>query len=274
LTHRKRSGDGLTTAEAARRVGVSVATLKRWAEAGLLPCTRTGGGHRRFSAAAVDLLVARQGRGQQGLSTWVERVLGGAPLELEREIFEARTAHGAWWSVADDLLEVVAEMTRRRRNSQLHVLQARIASRRLARAVDRWAKGLPALPEAPRLLLASLTSSEGEAALSLFGLCAAERGWETWIAGPVRASELASPFADEQRPSATVVYHSPEEELELDSMIPSAISTVFEASKIPLAFASDPGSASEIGFTRTLRTGRDLRTWLLDVEASLGIRRD
>lgn len=43
----------LTTREVARLCRVSDATVKRWAEAGLLESERTGGGHRRFRAEEI-----------------------------------------------------------------------------------------------------------------------------------------------------------------------------------------------------------------------------
>ena len=38
----------LTSKEAARLLGVSEASVKRWADGGLLPSAKTAGGHRRF----------------------------------------------------------------------------------------------------------------------------------------------------------------------------------------------------------------------------------
>lgn len=43
----------LTSREAARLLGVSEASVKRWADAGLLPAIKTVGGHRRFRPADV-----------------------------------------------------------------------------------------------------------------------------------------------------------------------------------------------------------------------------
>ena len=42
-----------TTSSAAEVLGVSEATIKRWADAGLLKCARTPGGHRKFDAPDV-----------------------------------------------------------------------------------------------------------------------------------------------------------------------------------------------------------------------------
>ena len=43
----------LTSKEAARILGVSEASVKRWADSGLLPAIRTAGGHRRFQPADI-----------------------------------------------------------------------------------------------------------------------------------------------------------------------------------------------------------------------------
>jgi excisionase family DNA binding protein len=49
----------LTIREASALVGVSVATLRRWCDAGLVRVSTTPGGHRRFARAAVlDLVPA------------------------------------------------------------------------------------------------------------------------------------------------------------------------------------------------------------------------
>ena len=52
-------GKTLTSRQAARLLGVSEASVKRWADGGLLPALKTAGGHRRFRPE--DLAAVRQG---------------------------------------------------------------------------------------------------------------------------------------------------------------------------------------------------------------------
>jgi len=43
-----------TSSEAAAYLGVSLATIRRWTDAGHISCYRTPGGQRRFSRAQLD----------------------------------------------------------------------------------------------------------------------------------------------------------------------------------------------------------------------------
>ena len=76
-TERGRGPRTLTASEAAALLGVSVATVRGWADQGSLPSHRTVGGHRRF-----DLDELRQWLAQRGAPAPEARRLRRAPLEL------------------------------------------------------------------------------------------------------------------------------------------------------------------------------------------------
>ena len=52
------SGLGLTASEAARHLGVSLSTIRRWSDMGYLKGYRTPGGQRRFSVQQLDEFLA------------------------------------------------------------------------------------------------------------------------------------------------------------------------------------------------------------------------
>jgi excisionase family DNA binding protein len=51
-----------TSSQAARYLGVSLATIRRWTDAGHVGCYRTPGGQRRFSRAQLDDFIASMQR--------------------------------------------------------------------------------------------------------------------------------------------------------------------------------------------------------------------
>jgi excisionase family DNA binding protein len=48
---------GLSTSEAARHLGVSLSTVRRWSDAGQLRGYRTPGGQRRFTVEQLDTFL-------------------------------------------------------------------------------------------------------------------------------------------------------------------------------------------------------------------------
>jgi len=72
---------GYTTSEAARRLGVSLSTIRRWSDLGYLRSYRTPGGQRRFSVQQLDEFLesletgapARHGAGDEGFDADVNR---------------------------------------------------------------------------------------------------------------------------------------------------------------------------------------------------------
>ena len=69
---------GLTTSEAARHLGVSLSTIRRWSDMGYLRGYRTPGGQRRFSIEQLD--------------EFLESLESGGPIAAEEPTFSGASA--------------------------------------------------------------------------------------------------------------------------------------------------------------------------------------
>jgi excisionase family DNA binding protein len=61
-----------TSSQAAHYLGVSLATIRRWTDAGHIGCYRTPGGQRRFSRAQLDNFITSMS--QEGPAGTVEAI--------------------------------------------------------------------------------------------------------------------------------------------------------------------------------------------------------
>ncbi len=101
----------LTLQEAADLLGIHPATLRSWADAGVIPSFRTPGGHRRFALEDVQAFIQSRSRGKVSLPAPTANHLVRTALEhTRRELPGART--GAAWYEAFD------EETRRRKRQE------------------------------------------------------------------------------------------------------------------------------------------------------------
>jgi excisionase family DNA binding protein len=123
-------GEVLSTAEVAKLLLVSEATIKRWADDGVLTCYRTAGGHRKFGRTDVEALVRSRGFPvpAPGLSVDWEQALRLAldadPAALEQLV----------WSALDG-------------GMPLEVLFDTVLGRALVEIGDRWAAGTATIAE-------------------------------------------------------------------------------------------------------------------------------
>lgn len=107
----------LTLHEAAEMLGVHPATLRTWADAGVIPSFRTPGGHRRFARADVEAFIRERSQGRAGLpAPKVNHIVRTALEQTRRALPQART--GAAWYEAFD------EETRRRKREEGRLLFA------------------------------------------------------------------------------------------------------------------------------------------------------
>lgn len=82
----------LTIHEASSLIGVSEATLRRWAEAGDVEAFVTPGGHRRFNRGAILGLLPHAGRPHRTLGQ-----MGGTPERVVRQYRRDLTSGQATW---------------------------------------------------------------------------------------------------------------------------------------------------------------------------------
>jgi len=83
----------LTLREACKRLGVSPATLRQWADAGKVQSFRTPGGHRRFLLSQLDTLATPRSP-QSKLQT--ELIIQNAIGKARREITAGKLAREKW----------------------------------------------------------------------------------------------------------------------------------------------------------------------------------
>lgn len=178
-------GTLLTSTEVARRLGVTAATVKRWADTGVLECARTAGRHRRFDPVVVERFQREHGAGVAA-GRFVDRVLEETePIALQAELLRERARLGAWWRVADWLGPEIEELGERWATRRIGIVEEHLASDRLGRAIARCSEMVPPRPDAPRILLAAAEGEDHLLGLALVDLVAREDGWRSLWSGRV-----------------------------------------------------------------------------------------
>lgn len=178
----------LTTTEAAAAAAVAPSTIKRWADQGILPFSRTVGGHRRFERFAIERLLREQpsasglSSGDPVATAWVRCLVDARRHEIDGRLLEARARLGSWWRVADELAVALAEMGNQWERGRMTVAEEHVASDALARALARVGDALPIRLDGPKCLLACAGEDEHTLGLSLAELCLREIGWApVWL---------------------------------------------------------------------------------------------
>lgn len=185
----------LTTTEAARAAAVAPSTIKRWSDQGLLPFSRTAGGHRRFERFDLERLLREQrapvSLGGPVAVEWVRRLVDGRRHEIDGGLLEARGRLGSWWRVADELAVALAEMGKQWACDRLTIADEHVASHALGRALARIGDALPIRLDGPKCVLACAAEDEHTLGLSLAELCLRELGWTPlWLGRRTPVAEV------------------------------------------------------------------------------------
>lgn len=211
-----REDEYMTSTQVAELLGVGPTSVKRWADAGLIPCVRTAGQHRRFERRVVDAFIERQRSGdgvadeQVDLAQWIEMLAGRAdPRLVHAQLLGERAMRGSWLEVAQTLGDVISEVGRRWECGVVTIAEEHILATRLQRALAFVSQTLPSSESAP---YAMLVVPEGEVhtlGLSLVEVCIRELGWNTeWLGANLPLREVVLRLATHPT-QAVVVSTSP-----------------------------------------------------------------
>ena len=183
----------LTSADVARRLGVSVSAVKRWADDGTLASERTAGGHRRFRSGEVERMrrEACRREGPDAWDGWVRGLESGDVHAAFALLYGERSRLGSWFPVAERLGELLADIGARWFRGDLSVAREHVATSTLGRALLLVAEAMPVPPQAPRCLLACVEGDDHTLGLSLAEVCLREAGWRTeWIGRDTRRADV------------------------------------------------------------------------------------
>jgi excisionase family DNA binding protein len=89
----------LSLTEASELLGVHATTLRRWADAGSIPCFRTLGGHRRFRV--VDLTAWMRGKQTTMVTPQSDALVQNAVGFTRQEMAERQVAGESWYLAFD-----------------------------------------------------------------------------------------------------------------------------------------------------------------------------
>ena len=185
-------GSLMTSADAARILGVGVTAIKRWTDEGTLPCVRTIGGHRRFRSADVQRLLRPESATASQWTAWIDTLLHSADAYAALALlFSERAEKGSWFRVADRLGALLGEVGERWQRGSLSVSDEHVVSAALQRVLSVAVESMAVPHDAPRCLLAAAEGEEHTLGLSLAELCLREAGWRAqWTGAHTRASDI------------------------------------------------------------------------------------
>jgi len=182
----------LTSTEAARLLGVSAATIKRWSDEGVISTVRTPGGHRRFRRLDVSLAAERLFTRTGGPELAELLLSRRTVLEIQAHILSERARLGSWAAVVDACTPVLMAVSARGRSGAVPYLTIAIARQLLQDALSRCADEMPTLPDAPRVLVAAVDGELPEIDPTLVRLCFRAASWTAWSVGHREPPELSS----------------------------------------------------------------------------------
>ena len=179
----KGADEHLTSTEAARLLGVSAATIKRWSDDGVISTVRTPGGHRRFRRLDVSLAAERLFTRTGGPELAELLLAHRSVLDVQAHLLAERARLGSWAAVADACTPALIAVASRGRSGAVPYLTTVVARQLLEAAVSRCADEMPTGAEAPRAVVAAVDEQTLGIDLALARLCLRAAAWRAWSVG-------------------------------------------------------------------------------------------
>lgn len=218
----------LSTEQVARLLNVTVSTIKRWADEGIIACIKTPGGHRKFELAEVTGFAEKHGMQLSGgtppslaedqleqlqfgihaqnyhrvANLFLEEALQGDREGLFQLLLYVTRHHIRFATVADEIIRpALVQIGERWHQGSLEVSQEHRASAAIAEALVRLAPELHRKPS--NGLTAVCACAEGEQheiGLRCMGYALELEGWKVHYLGANTPYETLSLFAREMKP--------------------------------------------------------------------------
>lgn len=220
--------DIVTVSDAAEILGVSVSSIKRWVDDGMLPAVKTSGGHRRLKVS--DLLELARSGISGGINIDFFRKKPGSPdnapdpalvhrelleharncrqVEITQTLDRARNAGMSLQTAGDKVIfPFMDEVGRLWQEGKLDVAEEHLATRALIDALGRWKEAVVNRPSAGPHRLAVGACPPGDYFMLgnfLVEIMLLERGWRVLNLGPNTPFDSVATVARDQ--SADLVW--------------------------------------------------------------------
>lgn len=192
--------DLMTTSAVARQMGVGATSIKRWADAGLLRCVKTAGGHRRFLRSEVERFLRTQIQAMDldgqpdDPERWFQFLLRDPSVEeTQARLLDMRSKLNRWWRVADQFGVVLDRIGSAWATGEIHVLKEHRMAEIIHRALAHCAISIPIVEHPSKILLSTSPGEIHTLGLSLAEISAREAGWEpVWAGRDIPTEALAT----------------------------------------------------------------------------------
>jgi excisionase family DNA binding protein len=214
----------MSTGDVAEVLGVSEATVKRWADAGTLSCIRTPGGHRKFRLRDIAMHLASRrdatadsavaGQAQRDIDELVSGLLVGDGDKIAGSIAAARLQRASMAVVADtQLVPAMARVREACKTGRCEAFHEHVAESTLTEVAARQRPSLR-VPGAARgrVVAAPAPGEPSDVLARLASLVAVESGFETYVLGSGLAASSVARAAEDLGASWVLVTNEREEQ--------------------------------------------------------------